>query len=91
MEQIRGFFRSDFSAFGAGAPNTLKSDLKKPRICPIWGQSDPFLSQTYHPWHSHVLDAHLSRDKGCKVKAIWVELGILSTKHFVIARVIGLR
>ena len=35
------FFRSDFSAFGAGAPNALKSDLKKPRICPIWGQSDP--------------------------------------------------
>ena len=27
----------------------LKSDLKKPRICPIWGQSDPFWSQTYHP------------------------------------------
>ena len=23
------FFRSDFSAFGAGAPNALKSDLKK--------------------------------------------------------------
>ena len=31
-----GFFRSDFSAFGAGALNVLKSDLKKPRICPIW-------------------------------------------------------
>ena len=26
---------------GCGAPNALKSDLKKPRICPIWGQSDP--------------------------------------------------
>ena len=25
----------------AGAPNALKSDLKKPRICPILGQSDP--------------------------------------------------
>ena len=48
--QIRDFFRSDFSAFGAGAPNTLKSDLKKPRICPIWGQSDPLWSQTSHPW-----------------------------------------
>ena len=34
--------------FSAGAPNALKSDLKKPRICPIWGQSDP--RQTYHPW-----------------------------------------
>ena len=29
--------------------NVLKSDLKKSRICPIWGQSDPFWSQTYHP------------------------------------------
>ena len=28
----------------------LKSDLKKSRICPIWGQSDPLWSQTYHPW-----------------------------------------
>ena len=49
MGQIRGFFRSDFSAFGAPAPNALKSDRKKPRICPIWGQSDPLWSQTYHP------------------------------------------
>ena len=32
------------------APNALKSDLKKPRICPIWGQSDPLWSQTYNPW-----------------------------------------
>ena len=31
------------------APNALKSDLIKPRICPIWGQSDPLWSQTYHP------------------------------------------
>ena len=30
MGQIRGFFRSDFSAFGAPAPNALKSDLKSP-------------------------------------------------------------
>ena len=48
MGQIRGFFRSDFSALGAGAPNALESDLKKPRICPIWGQSHPLWSQTYH-------------------------------------------
>ena len=48
--QIQGFFRSDFSSFGAPAPNALKSDLEKPRICPIWGQSDPLWSQTYHPW-----------------------------------------
>ena len=32
------------------APNVLKYDLKKPRICPIWGQSDTLSSQTYHPW-----------------------------------------
>ena len=31
------FSDQDFSAFGAGAPNALKSDLKMPRICPIWG------------------------------------------------------
>ena len=29
--------------------NALKSDLKKPGICPIRGQSDPLWSQTYHP------------------------------------------
>ena len=46
LGQIRGFFRSDFSAFGAPAPNALKCDLKKSRICPICGQSDPIWSQT---------------------------------------------
>ena len=55
----RGFFRSDFSAFGAGAPNALKSDLKNPRICPIWGQSDPLWSQTYHP-------CFLIKSKSCR-------------------------
>ena len=51
MGQIRAFVRSDFSAFGAPAPapNALKSELKKPRICPICDQSDPLWSQTYHP------------------------------------------
>ena len=48
-DKSEAFFRSDFSAFGAGAPNSLNSDLKKTRICPIWGQSDPIWSQTYHP------------------------------------------
>ena len=33
-----GFFRSDFSAFGAPTPNALKSDLKQPRICPFWAK-----------------------------------------------------
>ena len=27
--------------FGAVRQNVLKSDRKKSRICPIWGQSDP--------------------------------------------------
>ena len=49
MGEIQEFFRSDFSAFGAPAPNALKSDLKKSRICPIWGQSDPLWSQTSQP------------------------------------------
>ena len=31
------------------APNGTNLDLKKPRICPIWGQSDPLWSQTYYP------------------------------------------
>ena len=34
--------------FGALWQNVLKSDLKKSRICPIWGQSDPLWSQTWH-------------------------------------------
>ena len=38
-----------------GAPNALKSDLKKPRICPIWSQSDPLWSQTYHPWYLYII------------------------------------
>ena len=29
--------------------NVLNSDLKKSRICPIWGQFGPLWSQTYHP------------------------------------------
>ena len=29
FDKFGPFFRSDFSAFGAGAPNALKSDLKK--------------------------------------------------------------
>ena len=36
-------------------PNALKSDLRKSRICPIWGQSDPLWSQTYHPCNFPIL------------------------------------
>ena len=28
------------------APIAPKTDLKKPRICPIWGQSDPFKAKS---------------------------------------------
>ena len=38
-----------FALRQAEAPNALKSDLKKTRICPISFQSDPLCSQTYHP------------------------------------------
>ena len=73
MGQIRGFFRSDFSAFGAESPNALKSDLKKSRICPIWDHSDPLWRQIYHPcpdWCSltvsYLLSLHLLTVQGCQ-------------------------
>ena len=31
----------------------LQSDLKKSRICPIWGQSDQLLRQTWQLWSWH--------------------------------------
>ena len=43
----------------------LKSDLKKSRICPIWGQSDLLWSQTYHPWHHHNLRAAVPVSERC--------------------------
>ena len=46
-----GLFQIRFQRIWRRAPIILlKSDLKKPRICLIWGQSDPLWSQTYHPW-----------------------------------------
>ena len=45
-----GLFQIRFQCIWRPAPNALKSDLIKSRICPIWGQSDPLWSQTYHPW-----------------------------------------
>ena len=41
---------TNLSALTQTETNILKSDLKKSRICPIWGQSDPLWSQAYHPW-----------------------------------------
>ena len=82
MGQIRGFFRSDFSAFGTGAPNALKSDLKKPRICPIWGQSDPLWSQTYHPWLAMPRHTRKSSTQSCVWS--WVNRDNLITVWFII-------
>ena len=31
--------------FGLSGQNVLKSDLKKPQICPIWAQTDPLCVQ----------------------------------------------
>ena len=45
MVQIRDFCISIFTTFWLLCQNVLKSDLKKFRICPIWGQSDPFWVQ----------------------------------------------
>ena len=47
IRQIRDFFRSDFSTFWRLRQNVLKSDLKRSRICRIWGQSDPFWVQIW--------------------------------------------
>ena len=49
MGQIRGFFKTDYQSILAGRQNDLKTDMKKSRICPIWGQTDTLWSQTYHP------------------------------------------
>ena len=46
---FQNVLKSDLEKSRICEPNVLKSDLKKSRICPIWGQSDPLLSQTYHP------------------------------------------
>ena len=40
-----GLFQIRFQYILAQRQNVLKSDLKKSRICPIWGQSDPFWVQ----------------------------------------------
>ena len=36
-----GLFQIRFQCIWRRAPNALKSNLKKPRIYPIWGQFDP--------------------------------------------------
>ena len=39
-----GAFSNQISVHLAPGPG------KRPRICPIWGESDPLWSQNYHPW-----------------------------------------
>ena len=36
--------------FGALRQNVLKSNLKKSRICPIWGEGGCVCGQLWHPW-----------------------------------------
>ena len=50
-----GLFQIRFQYILAVRQNVLKSDLKKSRICLIWGQSDPFWVQIWwarphNPW-----------------------------------------
>ena len=46
-----GTFSDQISVhFGAGCQNVLKSDLKKSRICPIWGHFDQFWAQISLTW-----------------------------------------
>ena len=48
-----GTFTDQISVyFSSGIQNELKSVLKKTRICPICGQSDPLWSQTWFLWCS---------------------------------------
>ena len=61
-----GLFQIIFQCIWRPAPNALKSDLKKPRICPIWGQ-------TYHPcFKCYVFtprpNVHLARNLSGKAK-----------------------
>ena len=47
--QIQDFSDQISVHFGSTSQNERKSDLKKSRICPIWGQSDPLWVQIWHP------------------------------------------
>ena len=44
----------------------LKSDLKKPPFCHIWGQSDPLWNRTYNPWCRESRGADLRSSSGQK-------------------------
>ena len=61
-----------------GEPNCTEFDLKNPRICPIWFQSDLLWSQTYHP---------------CRIpnsaEPKWIKLGISYLLKAIIPLVVG--
>ena len=42
-----GLLMISFSTFGLGKPKCTETDLKKSKICPIWGQSDPNLDAKF--------------------------------------------
>ena len=53
--QFWDFLRSVFSTFWLDEPKCTESDLKNSRICPIWGQSDPFWVIVWLPMSEAVL------------------------------------
>ena len=57
-----GTFQIRFHCIWRGASNALKSDLKKPRICPIWGQSDPIWSI-----EPNVLKSDMKKSRICPI------------------------
>ena len=61
-ETNTGLFQIRFQYIFAQRQNVLKSDLKKSRICPIWGQSDPFWVQIWSARHSHCLLQQIHTD-----------------------------
>ena len=59
--------------FDTAIQNVLKSDLKKSRIFPIWGQSDTLWSQVRHRWHV-VLSQPLSSHTLRKIAVSYVQM-----------------
>ena len=82
MGQIRGFFRSDFSAFGAGAPNALKSDLKIPGFVPFRANLANF-EINLTSLQTADTSAHLTRTQGCQMRPL-SQIKTLITLQFLI-------
>ena len=51
--------------FGSLNQNVLKSNLKKYRICPILGHSDPFWNQIFNPCNVSTLSHSVSSVRNC--------------------------